>query len=73
MKWYWKVRLCNPRGDYAHCEIVTDRNLIEIDVIQDFYRQLTGRRMILGGFQEQSYGLPTPEGAFKHLFKGINE
>lgn len=52
MKWYWKARIYNSNGSYAHVEITTNRDLREIDAIQDFYKELTGEKMLLEGMSE---------------------
>ena len=51
--WYWHVRIYNKKGDYWRGQIVTGRNLSEIDGIQDFYATLTGCKMLLEGMSEQ--------------------
>jgi len=53
MNWYWRVRIYNKAGQYWHGQIITGRNLKEIDGIQDFYGVLTGCRMLLEGMSEQ--------------------
>lgn len=53
MNWYWRVRIYNKQGQYWHGQIITDRNLREIDSYQDFYAMLTGCKMLLEGMSEQ--------------------
>jgi hypothetical protein len=53
MHWYWRVRIYNKAGHYWHGQIITGRNLREIDGIQDFYAVLTGCKMLLEGMSEQ--------------------
>lgn len=55
MRWYWKVRIYSPNGQYAFAEIVTDRILSDIDAIQDAYKQLTGCKMLLESMSETSF------------------
>lgn len=55
MKWYWRVRIYNQKGDYWHGQVVTGRDSQEIDIIQDFYRTLTGCKMLLEGMSEQPF------------------
>jgi hypothetical protein len=56
MNWFWRVRIYNRAGDYWHGEIVTSRDLREIDIIQDFYKTLTGCKMLLEGMRETADG-----------------
>lgn len=55
MKWFWKVRIYSPNGQYAFAEITTNQKLVEIDAIQDAYQELTGCRMLLEGMAERSF------------------
>lgn len=55
MNWYWKVRVYNTNGFYGTSQIKTGRNLEEINVIQDFYKELTGCKMLLEGMSEIPY------------------
>lgn len=55
MKWFWKVRIYSPNGQYAFAEIETNRDLKEIDAIQDAYKQLTNCKMLLEGISERSF------------------
>ena len=47
MKWFWKVRIYTPNGQYAYTEIITDRDLQQINAIQNAYEQLTSCKMLL--------------------------
>lgn len=53
MNWYWHVRIFNKEGKYWHGQIITDRNLREIEGYQDFYAMLTGCKMLIEGMSEQ--------------------
>lgn len=53
MNWYWQVRIYDKSGHYWHGEIKTGRDLKEIDTIQDFYKTLTGCKMLLEGMSGQ--------------------
>jgi len=52
MNWYWTVRIYRPDGNYSHVVVKTGRDLREIDTIEDFYRHLTGCKMLLEGMSE---------------------
>ena len=52
MKWYWKVRIYRPDGQYCQGVIETDRVLMEIDLIKDFYEEMTGCKMLLEGMAD---------------------
>lgn len=52
MHWYWKVRIYNKKGTYWHAQIITARELKEIDAMQDFYFTLTGCKMLIEGMSE---------------------
>lgn len=52
MSWFWHVRIYNKQGDYRHGQIETGRDLREIDTVQDFYRAMTGCKMLLEGMSE---------------------
>jgi hypothetical protein len=68
MNWYWHVRIYNKAGQYWRGEIVTGRNLREIDGIQDFYLALTGCKLLLEGMSEQ----PNPNVAsIEEAFLGL--
>lgn len=49
MKWYWEVRLYAPDGHYGHAVVATERQLVEIDIMQGVYRELTGCEMVIEG------------------------
>lgn len=54
MFWYWKARIYFGRSE-SMCttiEIKTNRDLHEIDTIQNFYKALTGEKMLLEGMSE---------------------
>jgi hypothetical protein len=69
MKWYWKVRLYHPTHRYVTTWIGTDRVLNDIGVIQDFYLNLTGCKMLLLGMQEEK---PLGPGAsLNEMFKTL--
>ena len=53
MKWYWRARIYNSIDHYATIWIATNRVLHEIDTIQDFYRALTGCKMLLEAMSEE--------------------
>jgi hypothetical protein len=55
VKWFWKVRLSHPNGQYWYAQVETERVLSDIGVIQDFYEQLTGCKMILEGMKERPF------------------
>lgn len=59
MNWYWKVRIYRRDSQYYICQIKTARTLIEIDIIQDFYEEATGCKMLLEGMSEEP---------FKHIY-----
>lgn len=69
MKWYWKVRCYVHNGGYHIRQIATDRNLLEIDIIQDFYKTFTGCKMLLEGMSEEPF-LDTPP--IDNFAKGIS-
>ncbi len=52
MNWFWKVRLYRPDGFYWYSQIKTGRKLREIDHIQDFYKALTGCKMLTEGMSD---------------------
>lgn len=64
MHWYWKVRIYNTAGDYAIVQIATPSSLRHIDIIEDFYKELTGCKMLFEGMSQQPYDnmLPLKEG-----------
>jgi hypothetical protein len=69
MKWYWKVRLYRPNGGYWYAQVITGENLEEINIIQDFYNDLTGCRMLLEGMSKNSHeDIPSLEKAFYALY-----
>lgn len=57
MNWYWKVRIYSPNGQYAFTQVKTNRDLREIDAIQDFYFELTGCKMLLEGMSEAPFDI----------------
>lgn len=70
MKWYWKVRIYRPNGDYYTGQFATERDLREVDVRIDFYLELTGCKMLLEGMMEKPFGnVVTIEEAFSALWK----
>lgn len=68
MNWYWRVRIYN--GDhYWIGQIVTGRDLSEIDVIQAAYEEMTGFRMLLEGMSETEHdGVASIQEAFLGLW-----
>jgi nitric oxide reductase large subunit len=70
MKWYWKVRIYdNMSGNYAIGQLVTGRDTREIDHIMDFYRALTGGKMLLEGMSENKFeDIRSIEAAFTSLW-----
>lgn len=52
MNWFWKVRIYDRDGHYWHGQIETGRDLAEIDAIQDFYKSLTGCKMLIEGMRD---------------------
>jgi hypothetical protein len=54
MNWYWKVRIYDSAGGYWHAEVKTIRDLNEINTIQDFYKELTGCKMLLEGMSDKT-------------------
>ena len=68
LKWYWKVRLYNTKGQYGHACVVTERVLGDIDLIQDFYKELTGCKMLLEGMSEAPFSCSYPEVVFNLLW-----
>jgi hypothetical protein len=70
MKWYWKVRIYDARGHYWPAEIATNRTLQEIDDFQDFYKMLTGCKMLLEGMSEEpsDAAIATIQEAFEGLW-----
>lgn len=65
MKWYWKVRIYNRTGQYAQACVETEREIFAIDRIQDFYKDLTGCKMLLEGMSES---WPTGVGRIGDMF-----
>ena len=55
MYWWWKIRIYRPDGHYAICQVKTVRSLHDIDVIQDFYHELTANKMLLEGMSETPF------------------
>jgi hypothetical protein len=69
MQWFWKVRIYSPKGDYSIVEVITTRDLHQIDLMQDFYSTLTGCKMLLEGMSEYRYeNLPSINFGFSRLF-----
>ena len=68
MHWYWKVRLYASSGMYVQGQLKTNRVLFEIDTIQDFYKDLTGCKMLLEGMSETSFDIPMIDMAFHTLW-----
>ena len=73
MKWHWTVRIYNDFGQYAITSIATNRDLKEIDAIQDAYLKMTGCKMLLVGMSESpNPGLLRVDGfGFSAIWKGI--
>lgn len=70
MNWFWKVRIYNNGGCYGHAQIITGRALREIDTIQDFYKTLTGCKMLLEGMSEHEFeGVNTIQKTFDVLWE----
>jgi hypothetical protein len=69
MNWYWKVRIYQRDGHYYFGEIKTNRTLIEIDTIQDFYREMTECKMLLEGMSKTSFGILPISEAFQMCWK----
>lgn len=70
MHWYWHVRIYNKRGNYWHGQVVTGRDLQEIDGIQDFYFVLTGCKMLLEGMSEREFeGVAPIQESFEGLWR----
>jgi len=55
MHWHWKVRIYNSAGAYGIGQIAVARDLAAIDCIQDFYKALTGHKLLLEGMSEQEF------------------
>lgn len=71
MNWYWRVRIYNNLGMYAQGQIITGRNLQEIDGIQEFYFILTGCKMLIEGMgEEESMNVASIQEAFSVLWQG---
>lgn len=69
MHWWWHVRIYNKAGNYWHGQICTDRNLREIDAIQEFYHTLTGCKMLLEGMSEREFeGVSLIQESFEGLW-----
>jgi len=68
MKLYWKVRLYNSTGEYRHAMIETDRDLNGINCAQDFYKDLTGCKMLPEGVSETPYDLPSLSETFAAMW-----
>ena len=62
MKWYWKARIYSTDGLYAFVSIETDRDLKQIDIIQNFYKSLTKCKMIIEGMSETPYSINSSSG-----------
>lgn len=69
MKWHWKVRLYRDNGDYYFANVETDRDLREIDTIQDFYKAMTGCTMLLEGMSETPFTCPSLLDAFSGCWR----
>lgn len=72
MHWYWKVRLYNLDGNYAHAVVRTERNTQHIDTIQAFYITMTGCKMLLEGMTDNKdlyIGVTDIHDAFKTLWR----
>ena len=69
MKWHWKVRLYRDNGDYYHANVVTDRDLEQINTIQDFYLAMTGCKMLLEGMSETPFVCPSLPDAFSGCWR----
>lgn len=70
MNWYWKIRIYATSGEYAICQIKTERDLAHIDTIKDFYELITGCKMLLEGMSEKQYdSVPMVWDGFKCLIK----
>lgn len=65
---YWHVRIYHKSGQYAHTQIKTGDNTHEIDAIQDFYKELTGCRMLLEGMQTSEFNTISLNDAFNMLW-----
>lgn len=55
MNWFWKVRIYNSADTYWYGQVKTTRDLCEIDAIQDFYKTLTGCKMLIEGMSENPF------------------
>jgi hypothetical protein len=68
MKWFWKVRIYRPDGHYYMVEVETVRDLLQIDIMQDFYKTMTGCKMLLEGMSETTFGLDSIRFGFEGLW-----
>jgi len=69
MKWFWKVRIYRTDGIYWHANVETERNLSQIDAIQDFYESMTGCKMLLEGMGDMPFsGICSIAEAFNRLW-----
>lgn len=69
MKWHWKVRLYRDDGNYYFANVETARELVEIDVIQDFYKAMTGCKMLLEGMSETPFECASIADAFSACWR----
>lgn len=68
--WNWKVRIYNTAEMYGVAQLVTERDLHDIETIQEFYMNLTGHKMVIEGMSEQPYeNIPFINGVFNTLWK----
>lgn len=72
MKWYWKVRLYSPTGNYNTACAKTQPTLCEIAVVQSVYETLTGCKMVIEGMSEEPYDAPTLKDAFAATWTPIH-
>lgn len=65
--YYWKVRLYRLDGMYCQCQVRTEPNTTDIDLLQDFYFRLTGAKMVLEGMSEEEGTIMSLGQAFQML------
>lgn len=65
MLWHWKVRIYNESGHYGVGQFSTVQKLEHIDLLQDFYYETTGCKMILEGMSAHKWAAVPP---LEHVF-----
>lgn len=69
MKYWWKIRIYNGLGQYAISQIETEEGTSEIDAYMDFYKALTGCRIMLEGMSQTKYECLDIHAAFNVMWR----